>query len=227
MSYLFPVPKYGNQIERHLRRVMLKTNLYFDKIDFCKYLPQTNCGECGFSDCNALLEKLKANEIKPESCPYLSKNMAYAFHTALNAERIIPEMELVQLPVPAESGLVEFNMPDRKAPLLISGNSELTQLALSAILSTTIMPFYVLFIDTRGNTLDMAMIYGTFTEDRIKCMIEDSNIMERLDHREMVIPGLAEPLDEEIRRITRWNVNTGPVCCGELPIYFGEDWLAP
>ncbi len=205
----------------------MKTNLYFDKIDFCKYLPQTNCGECGFSKCNTLLEQLKTNEAKPESCPYLSENMAYAFHTAVNAERIIPEMELMQLPVPAEPGLVEFNMPDRNSILLISGNSELTQLALSAVISTTAKPFYALFVDTRGNTIDMAMIYGTFTEDRIRDMIEESGMRKKIDHREMVIPGLARPLENEIMRLTGWHVNVGPVCCGELPLHFGDEWIIP
>lgn len=206
---------------------MLKTDLYFDKIDLYKYLPQTDCGECGFGACNELVNMLKKEGLKPGVCPYLSENMSYAFDTVINAEQIIPEIELMQLPVPADPGLVEFNMPVKDSTLLISGNSEITQLALSAILATTVKPFYVLFVDTRGNTIDMAMIYGTFTEDRIKDMIEHNNIAKKLNHREMVIPGFAGPLKEEIKRLTGWNVKAGPICCGELPLYFGEGWVAP
>jgi CO dehydrogenase/acetyl-CoA synthase gamma subunit (corrinoid Fe-S protein) len=58
-------------------------------------------------------------------------------------------------------------------------------------------------------------------------MIVDSGISKRLDHKEMVIPGFAKPLNREIERLTGWNVNIGPVCCGELPLYFGEDWVTP
>ena len=50
---------------------------------------------------------------------------------------------------------------------------------------------------------------------------------ERLDHKEMTIPGFAKPLNGEIERLTGWDVNVGPICCGELPLYFGEDWVAP
>ena len=206
---------------------MLKVNLYIDEIDFRKYLPGTDCGECGLSDCKDFLENMRAGSIGPESCPFLSPNMVYAFGVALNAEQTLPEMELMQLPVPAKSGLVEFNTPDRRAPLLISGNSELTQLALSSILATTIKPFYALFVDTLGNTIDMAMIYGAFTEVRIRDMIVKSGINDMVDHREMVIPGFAGSLNEEIERLTGWRVNVGPVCCGELPLYFGEEWVVP
>lgn len=206
---------------------MLKSNLYFDQIDFYKYLPQTDCKECGLDSCKELLKRLKTGGIKPEACPHISKNMAHAFSTALNVDRIIPEIELIQLPVLAESGLVEFNMPDKNSSLLISGNSEITQLALSAIFATTIKPFYVLFIDTKGDTVDMAMIYKTFTAKCVKDMIVDSSMSERLDHKEMIIPGFAKPLNREIERLTGWNVNIGPICCGELPLYFGEDWVAP
>ena len=206
---------------------MLKTNLYPDKIDFYKYLPQTDCGECGLDSCMEFLEGMKREDIKAEACPFFSGNMTYAFTTALSAEEIMPDTEVIQVPVPAETGLVEFNMPDKDSPLLISGNSEITQLALSAILATTVKPFFVLFIDTRGNTVDMAMIYGAFTEDRIKNMLEECQIAEKLNHKEMVIPGFAGPLSEEIERLTGWRVEVGPVCCGELPLYFGEDWVAP
>ncbi|MFH2011734.1 MAG: (Fe-S)-binding protein [Pseudomonadota bacterium] len=210
-----------------MNRIMLKAILYFNQIDYYKYLPQIDCGECGFETCKELLERLRTYEYKPEVCPYISGNMAYAFSTALNSEKIIPEIELMQLPVPAEVGLVEFNMPDKDSTLLISGNSELTQVALSAILSTTVKPFYVLFMDTKGDTMDMAVILKTFTPERVKNMIEDNNMSEKLNHREIIIPGFAEPLTKEIERLTGWKVNIGPVCCGELPLYLGKDWAAP
>jgi len=65
-------------------------------------------------------------------------------------------------------------------------------LAISAIFATTIKPFYVLFIDTKGDTVDMAMIYKTFTAERVKDMIVDSRMSERLDHKEMIIPWICQ-----------------------------------
>ena len=206
---------------------MLKADMYLDQIDLYKYLPQTDCGECGVNSCHELLKRLKTGKGSPELCPHFSRNMVHAFNITLNAGRIIPEIEVMQLPVPAEPGLLELNMPDEDSTVLISGNSELTQLALSAVLATTSMRFYVLFIDTRGNTVDMAMIYGVLTEERIKGMLEESNLMKRLDHREMVIPGLAGSLQKEMERLSGWTVHVGPVCCGELPLYFGESWAPP
>ena len=207
---------------------MLKANLYFDNINFYKYLPQTDCKQCGFNNCLSFLKKMRADEgLDFGVCPHLSMNMVYAFNIALNAHKIIPEIELMQLPMPGETGLIEINMPDEPSPLLISGNSELTQIALFAILTRTIKPFYVLFIDTRGDTVDMAVIHKTFSAEGIKNGIENSRIVDMVGHREMVIPGFAGSLEEEIKQVTGWNVNIGPLCCGELPLYFGEDWVRP
>ena len=206
---------------------MLKANLYFEEIDFYRYLPQTDCRKCGFKTCREFLGNLKRGEIRPVDCPHLSAHMMYAFDVALNAQQIIPEIELMQLPVIGKPGLVEFNMPDNRSPLLISGNSGLTQLALSAILATTVKPFYALFLDILGHTIDMAMIYGVLNEVRIRDAIEESCITEMIDHREIVIPGFAGSLKEEIERLTGLSVYVGPICCGELPLYFGEDWVAP
>ncbi|MDY7032268.1 MAG: (Fe-S)-binding protein [Thermodesulfobacteriota bacterium] len=206
---------------------MLKVNLYFDEIDFYRYLPQTDCRECGLTTCKEFLGNLKRREIRLADCPHLSAHMIYAFDVALNAQQIIPEIELMQLPVIGKPGLVEFNIPDKHSPLLISGNSELTQLALSAILATTVKPFYVLFVDILGHTIDMAMIYGVLNEVRIRDAIEESHITDMIDHREIVIPGFAGSLHQEIERLTGLSVNVGPICCGELPLYFGEDWIPP
>jgi len=53
------------------------------------------------------------------------------------------------------------------------------------------------------------------------------NAHKVIPEREMVIPGFAGSLEEEIKQVTGWNVNIGPLCCGELPLYFGEDWVRP
>jgi len=217
----------GSQ-KKQFVKIVLKANLYFDNINFYKYLPQTNCKQCGFNNCLNFLKKMRTDErLEPEVCPQLSVNMAYAFNIALNAHKVIPEIELMQLPIPGKPGLIEINMPDENSPLLISGNSELTQLVLSAIFTTTIKPFYVLFLDTRGDTVDMAVIHKTFTAEGIKNGIENSRLLNMVGHREMVIPGFAGSLEEEIKQVTGWNVNIGPLCCGELPLYFGEDWVRP
>jgi CO dehydrogenase/acetyl-CoA synthase gamma subunit (corrinoid Fe-S protein) len=215
-------------LKKQFVKIVLKANLYFDNINFYKYLPQTDCKQCGFNNCLNFLKKMRTDErLEPKVCPHLSVNMAYAFNIALNAYKVIPEIELMQLPIPGKPGLVEINMPDENSPLLISGNSELTQTVISAIFTTTIKSFYLLFIDTRGDTVDMAAIHKTFTAEGIKNGIENSRIVDMAGHREMVIPGFAGSLKEEIKQVTGWNVNIGPLCCGELPLYFGEDWVRP
>ncbi|MBW2553618.1 MAG: acetyl-CoA decarbonylase/synthase complex subunit gamma, partial [Deltaproteobacteria bacterium] len=41
-------------------------------IDIFKFLPKTNCGECGIPTCLAFAMKLAARQIELAACPYVS-----------------------------------------------------------------------------------------------------------------------------------------------------------
>ena len=58
--------------------------------------------------------------------------------------------------------------------MLVSGNSEITLTVLSAVLATTVSPFYLLLVDTLGDTLDMALIYERFTPAKVTAALADS-----------------------------------------------------
>jgi len=45
--------------------------------------------------------------------------------------------------------------------------------------------------------------------------------------KEMIIPGLAEPIKKDIEMITGWKVRVGPKCAAELPLYLSDLWIRP
>ena len=95
------------------------------------------------------------------------------------------------------------------------------------VLGTTICPFFVIFIDTDGNTVDMSMIYQTLTAQRVAESIQSTSIEEKVTVRELMLPGLASSLKGDIERLTGWNVRVGPVCAAELPLFLSEIWIEP
>lgn len=138
-----------------------------------------------------------------------------------------PQVPLLTHPRPGTTGLVELNQPDEKAIVLITGNNKFTQDVLLTVLGTTLCPFYVVFTDTDGNTIDMAMIFRTFTAERIFNAIQTSGISKKIKTNEMIIPGLASSLLDDIIKITGYKVIVGPECAAELPLFLSEIWTPP
>ena len=157
------------------------------------------CHKCGPQSCKDLVEKIKP---------------------------LLPRVPSLDLPRPVDPALVELNHPAPGDPVLITGNSEFTQAVLLAVLSTTESAFFVLFTDTRGDTLDMAVILKSFTPERIRQSLEKEKLKDKAPGSKLTIPGLAAGLKNEIAESTGWPVQVGPVCAAELPLFFQDRWTA-
>jgi CO dehydrogenase/acetyl-CoA synthase gamma subunit (corrinoid Fe-S protein) len=200
-------------------------DLYIDRIDFRRYLTETDCLQCGYPSCEAFIAAINAANAKPLDCSFIGTNKAYAFEATERIRTLWPEVPLLTHPRPGFTGLIELNNPGPDSLLLISGNNEYTEEVLMTVLGTTICPFFFLFVDTDGNTVDMSMIYKTLTSERVSKAIKETGIEVKVAAQEMIIPGLAAPLQEEIERLTGWNVRVGPECAAELPLFLSEIWI--
>jgi CO dehydrogenase/acetyl-CoA synthase gamma subunit (corrinoid Fe-S protein) len=207
--------------------MMLLADTYLDRIDFLKYLPQTDCGACGAPTCQEFVEALKQGRKKPKDCPDLPESLYYPFEVALDADHLLPKFPCLTMPCQGPAGLMEINTPDDASPVLISGNNTHTQDVMISVLGTTKSPFFLLCLDTRGDTVDMAVILQSLTAEIISTEVVKSGILERTAHQEIVIPGLAWAVHERLRESTGWKVTIGPICAGELPLFLADRWLPP
>lgn len=203
---------------------MIAADLYLNKINFLKYLPQTDCQECGEVSCAQFAKHLKRKIRDPAACTFLSASQIQAFHLALQGESILAQVPALDLPRPGTTGLVEINHPGESSLILISGNSEFTQEVLTSIMAYTLSPYWLLFADCRGDTVDMAMVYQSLEAEKILVALEDLPAHQR---REMILPGFAFPLKQPLERQVEWQVKVGPLCIAELPLFLGDDWEAP
>ena len=206
---------------------MTSADLYLEKVNLLKYLNKTDCTKCGLTSCEEFISALMNGTKKPQDCPFLSKNKAYAFEVTLRLKDLWPDVPLLTHPRPSLIGLVELNSPDTESSVLISGNNEHTEQVLLTVLGTTIGPFFIIFVDTDGNTVDMAMIYQTMTAERIYKALKESGLEKKTSKREMIVPGLTAPIKEDIEKLTNWSVKVGPVCAAELPLFLSEFWTPP
>ena len=204
---------------------MLYANLYVDKIDLAPYLTPEDCRGAGVTDGVQLAAKLKESLIRLEDCPDLGPGKRYALSLALRAAEILPPIQSLEFPRPVPPDLFEINDPGPEAPVLVTGNSEFTLTVLTGLLALTVSPFFLLQVDTRGDTADMAMIYRSFTPQRLDQALEAQKLADRVQHRELIIPGVLAPMREELAGyLTGWTIRPGPICAAELPLFLGDQW---
>ncbi|MFZ5449318.1 MAG: hypothetical protein ACOZFS_11840 [Thermodesulfobacteriota bacterium] len=206
---------------------MLTANLYVDRIDIAPYLTPEECQTLGGPDCIRVAARLKEGSLKPEDCPALSPARRQALALAVRAQEILPEVQSLELPRPVPPELFEINEPGPDAPLLVTGNSEFTLAVVTGLLALTVSPFYLLLVDTRGDTVDMSMIYRSFTPQRLDQGLETHHLAKKLRHRQLIIPGVVAPLKEELASYTGWDIRVGPICVAELPLFLGEAYWQP
>ena len=206
---------------------MITADLYLNKIDFLKYLPRTDCKECGEPSCTIFAKGLKSGTQTPRKCPFLQDSQILAFQLALNGDRILPKILALDLPRPATTGLTEINGADESSLVLLSGNSEFTQEVITTMMGFTLSPFWLLFVDCRGDTVDMAMVYQSLKVEKIITTLEESGLDQGQARRKIILPGFASRLKEPVERQTGWQVRVGPLCIAELPLFLGDDWEVP
>ncbi len=201
---------------------MLKADLYLKQIDPCRYWPVN--ADC---TCERFLAQIKAGERRIEDYPFFTSRQMQAFKVVVEAEKYLLATPLVTLPQSMEAGLFSLNGPGENDLVIVSGNSSLTFEVLGAVWAQGITPAYLLLLDCLGNTVDMAMVYGEFTPQRLCQALEKSKLEEKVKHRHLIVPGLASPLGDDFVRATGWEIEVGPISAVELPLFLGERWVFP
>jgi len=206
---------------------MLKANLYVDRIDLAPYLSLEECRGLGGADCAQVVARLRAGSLAPEDCRALSPARRHALFLAVRALEVLPVLQSLELPRPVPPDLFEINEPGPEAPLLVTGNSEFTLTVVTGLLALTVSPFYLLLVDTRGDTVDMSMVYRSFTPQRLDQGLTTHRLASRLRRRQLIIPGVVAPLKEELAAYTGWDIRVGPICVAELPLFLGDAYWQP
>jgi hypothetical protein len=206
---------------------MLKANLYIDRIDLARYLTPEEVRRSGTRDSGELAARLKDGSLALTDCPWLTPAKRHALSLALNAAAVLPPVQSLELPHPVPPELFDINEPGPESPVLVSGNSEFTLTVITGILATTVSPFFLLLTDCRGDTVDMSMIFRSFTPQRLDQSLEANGLAGRVAHRRLILPGILAPLREELAAYTGWEITVGPICAAELPLFMGEDWQPP
>ncbi len=198
---------------------MAEASIYLDRIDVCRYWPPG-----APLTCPEFMARLQAGREDSRDYPFLTPGQLQAFKLALKARNYLPTVELITLPQAVDPGVIPLNEPDENAPVLVSGNNALTFEVLGTLWAQGLTPAYFLLIDCAGNTVDMALVFEVFTPARLATALTGSGLAGMVKHRHLIVPGLTAPLAPDFAAATGWEIEVGPVCAAELPLFLGNRW---
>jgi len=181
------------------------------------FLPETDCGKCGFASCVEFAEALIGNQATPALCSEVDREFhgSLASILALNKDPIPYNIMMEQEPCT----LLEINDPDKGSPLLITSNFRETVRIMREILERTATRAFLLPTFTHGYSVDNAVHERKFKATEIWKALKENAVEEKVGRTVMVIPGLAEKEKNSIRQLTGWEVLVGPVSGFLAPLF--------
>lgn len=125
-------------------------------------------------------------------------------------------------PVSVETGLRTFGNPDKDSPVFITTNFALTYYTVLSDIEK--MDCYLLVTDTEGISVESAVAGRKMTAEKIADVVKESKIEEKIDHKTMIIPGMAARLKGDIEDATKWDVLVGPRDSSGIANFLKEKW---
>ncbi len=185
--------------------------------DFSSYLPEIDCGACGFDNCVEFAEAVLTQKLAPHKCPELSADLANVMASIVKLDKDpIPYNIMMEQ---ADCRLIEIGSPGADDPLLITCNFRQTVQIMQTILEQTDSRAYLLPIFTHGYSVDNAVHERMFKAIDVWKSMQDNEVANKIVHQTLIIPGLAESQKNAIRQLTRWEVRVGPVSGFLAPLF--------
>jgi acetyl-CoA decarbonylase/synthase complex subunit gamma len=188
-----------------------------DPEELCQFLPETDCGNCGFTDCVEFAASVLKKESVPRQCSDLNHDIANTLVTILGLNTSPIPYNIMMEQAPCE--IIKINSPDDGSPLLITCNFVETVRIMQEILVATGVSAFLLPTFTHGYSVDNAVHERMFKAMAVWKAIKENRIEKLLAKPVLIIPGLAESEKNAIRQVTKLEVRVGPESGFLAPLY--------
>ncbi|NOY55861.1 MAG: 4Fe-4S dicluster domain-containing protein [Actinobacteria bacterium] len=123
------------------------------------------------------------------------------------------------LPHRSKTGLFPIGDPDRSSPVIVTGNYTLTVRRVSKALQGE--DVWLLVTDSRGINVWCAAGGGHLTHHDVIAAVRTSQVADRVDHQELILPQLSATGVERnrVEEATGWHATWGPVHATDLPAF--------
>lgn len=128
-----------------------------------------------------------------------------------------------QRPMVVQEDIYTINGPNENSPILITCNFSLTYFIVSGEIESSRVPAWLLVKDTEGLSVLTAWAAGKFGADQTAGFVKKSGIMNKVNHRELIIPGYLANIKGELEEeLPDWTITVAPREAGHLPAFLKE-----
>lgn len=128
-----------------------------------------------------------------------------------------------QRPMVVAEDIYPVTGPGEDSPVLITCNFSLTYFIVSGEIEGSKVPSWLLIKDTEGLSVLTAWAAGKFGADLIAMFVNKSGILDKVKHRELIIPGYLATIKGELEEeLPDWTITIGPREAGHLPAFLKE-----
>ena len=129
-------------------------------------------------------------------------------------------------PVQVDPGVRVIGNPDEKSPVFVTTNFALTYYTVESDISSNGIDSYIVVVNTDGIGVEAAIAGGQFTPAKVSETLTSSDIKleEKVDHKTLVLPGLAARISGETEEATGWDILVGPQDSGRIPGWMDGSW---
>jgi acetyl-CoA decarbonylase/synthase complex subunit gamma len=129
-------------------------------------------------------------------------------------------------PVSVDSGLKIFGNPDKSSPVLLTTNYALTFFTVESDIKKAGVDCYLIVVDTEGISVESSVAGRYLTAETIVEAVNQSGIEQKINHKYLIIPGLAARLSGETEEELKgeWRVLVGPKDSSGIAEFLKKQW---
>ncbi|MHB8946615.1 MAG: acetyl-CoA decarbonylase/synthase complex subunit gamma [Bacillota bacterium] len=124
-----------------------------------------------------------------------------------------------QKPIQVEPKLHEVGAVTADSPVYITTNFSLTYYTVEGEVAGSKIPAYILPVNTDGTSVLTAWASGKFSAESIAEAIKSSALEQKVNHRNLILPGYVAVLSGKLAELSGWKVGVGPREAAGIPSF--------
>ena len=130
-----------------------------------------------------------------------------------------------QKPIQMKPGTYQVGEPKETSPVCVTTNFSLTYFSIAGELESAGWPSWLVVCDTEGLSVLTAWSAGKFDAEKIAKTIKGENVAEKVNHKNVIIPGGVAVLRGELEEeLPDWKIMVGPREAMAVGGYLKENW---
>ncbi|WXG45919.1 MAG: acetyl-CoA decarbonylase/synthase complex subunit gamma [Candidatus Atabeyarchaeum deiterrae] len=123
-----------------------------------------------------------------------------------------------------ETGVKTVGTPNELSPVFLTTNFALTYYTVRSDIEQAKMDAWMLVLDTGGIGVESSSAGGQLNAGAVAELIKSSGIESRVNHRALIIPGMAARFQGEMEDSTKWDILVGPRDSSAIPDFIREKY---